>query len=85
MAQTIVLAGSYQVLTKYCAATRTVSFQYPEVCHNHYFHRNIVKNTNSHRILPKEVEEQFNTIRSVIESSKFMLVIAEVNCNFMYS
>ena len=65
MAQTIVWAGSYQVLTKYCAATRTVSFQYPEVCHNHYFHRNIVKNTNSHRMLPKEIEEQFNTIRSV--------------------
>ena len=59
----------------------TVHFQYPEVCHMHYSHRDSVDNNNARRMFPIAIEEQLKTSRWAYRVFQFLLGVTEVNCN----
>jgi hypothetical protein len=60
-----------------------IKFKYPEVCHNHYQHRDSVDNHNGHRMFPIVIEEQWKTTRWPNREFQFLLAVTEVSCNLI--
>ena len=61
----------------------TVRFKYPEVCHNHYAHRDSVDNHNGRRMYPIALEEQWKTHRWPNRCFQFIVGVTEVNANLL--
>ena len=59
----------------------SVTFQYPEVVHNHYKYRDSVDSHNSRRMHPVAIEEQCKTSRWAYRVFQFLVTVTEVNCN----
>ena len=59
----------------------SVTFQYPEVVHNHYKYRDSVDSHNSRRMHPVAIEEQCKTSRWAYRVFQFLVAVTEVNCN----
>lgn len=60
---------------------RRISFQYPEVVHNHYQRRGAVDSHNARRMAPIAIEETWSTLRWPNRVFAYLLATSEVNAN----
>ena len=58
-----------------------VTFQCPQIIHDHFHYRDSCDNHNGSMMFPIAIEEQLGTRRWIVRSFKFFMAVTEVNVN----